>query len=196
MPECSRPLDEGARSEWTVRLHHALPAASVVLVVTGCAAPDSPRYEAPVEGGVLVRVVDEEGRPVAGAEVRSPRDGYDPMAVAEHLFANTLGRADRFGATWLTDARGEVRVSARARVEPVVARSGDRWGVSLAEHDVEPDESGARTIVVARDESIRVMCRDRDGQPGLDHLDRFQIDSHRSNLRQRGLHDVNGRDCP
>jgi len=196
--EGSRPLDEPVRAEWSVGMRRWVLATSLVFALIACAAPDSERvdsaepesrrYADPVEGGVLVRVVDTEGRPVSGAEVRVPAAGYDPSRVAEFLFASGIGRVDRHGAVWRTNEQGEVRVSEIARGRFVTATSGDQWGVSRAhlprtvdrfvlgdslESLPKPDASSAaevsneRTIVVERDESIRVTCRDRDGLPGV-----------------------------
>lgn len=194
-------------------MRRSLATASIVFAVIACAAPDServernddsaaldaPRFEDPVEGGVLVRVVDEEGQPVAGAEVRaavaSERTATEAEQLAarsmvvEFLFASGLGQADRFGATWRTDSRGETRLPTAAGGVIVVARSADRWGVSLPDIEVVPDrfllgdavepstapraasamveDSKTLTIVLEREESIRVTCRDLDGRPSI-----------------------------
>jgi len=57
-------------------MRHALLTGSLALAVAACTTSRSPHVaEQPVEGGLLVRVVDSEGRAVAGAEVRAPRLG-------------------------------------------------------------------------------------------------------------------------
>jgi len=166
-------------------------ASSLALAFTSCAASDSTQVaEPPVEGGLLVRVVDAEGRVVSGADVRASIPGYDASRVAEHLFAGSIGRPEKVGIAWRTDERGEVRIPADGPGLLLVARAGELWGTAQVESPAfqerfvlgGPNDSVVEvrsgptddvdvvdelTIVLEREESIRVKCRDRDGRPAI-----------------------------
>lgn len=153
-------------------MQHAQVAALVLVVTSGCRTAEV-RFEDPVPGGLLVRVVDAEGHPVPGAEVRAPslfadpeRELADPDRLVELLYAGSVGRTERFGLAWRTDANGEARIAAVPPAACVAASSGTLWG---ATSDTASD-SRELVITIRPDETQRVVCADREGRPGTGAL--------------------------
>lgn len=156
-------------------MHFTLVAVASMLLLASCgdsksdpqveqtfstAEPDSASART-----VLVRVVDAEGRAVAGAHVGTDYIRPDDWSISEYVFAGSLGQAELDNAIWLTNETGEVRVNARRDDICLVARDGDRWGAADA-----TNRQASVEIVVARDESVRVLCVDPEGRPAVGAL--------------------------
>ncbi len=140
---------------------HSVPNSasnSAPAAVARAAVPADPAFERTV----LVRVVDEAGRAVAGAVVLAPRREADLTDVPGFLFAGVLGQVDRFGVASHTNDGGEVTVVAPLGDQHLVAAEANRWGTVRSSGD---DDSVR--IVLARDEIVRVRCTDPTGKPGV-----------------------------
>lgn len=147
-------------------MHPASTAALVLVLVASCRTAES-HDEQPVAGGLLVRVVDAAGEPVAGAEVRAQGAGAKPhLVLLDELLAGSLRRAEEYGSRWRTDQRGEVRVPGEILYGQVVARHGDRFGVA----HVEEREPAELVVAIELEESVTVRCVDAQGRPAVGSL--------------------------
>ncbi len=147
-------------------MHPASTAVLVLVLVASCRTAESP-YEQPVPGGLLVRVVDAAGGPVAGAEVRAQGTGAKPhLVLLDELLAGSLRRAEEYGSSWRTDQRGEVRVAGGMLHRHVVARAGDRFGAA----HVGAREPSELVIAIEREESVTVRCVGAQGRPAVGSL--------------------------
>ncbi len=159
-------------------------ALLLLALAVGCRTPAA-KFEEPLPGGLLVRVVDEAGRAVVGAEVRALLANEPNPTDLDCLWAGRLGKVECYGRMWLTDAHGEMRLPAEAAPAVVIARQGERWGASLEPQyvggrhgwlpawakdastgELPKSSRGVRTIVLQRDESLDVLITDAQGRPG------------------------------
>jgi hypothetical protein len=129
-----------------------------------------------------VRVVDARtGAPVPGAEVRASvavsSASAEPVLplLPEALIAGEIGSTERFGARWLCDEQGEVRIPREARGTPIVARKDEQWGCSFRPDEDRPRDPNVITIAVEPDESVRAVCTDPEGRPGIGALILLQV---------------------
>jgi hypothetical protein len=156
-----------ARSPIIVNMH-AAHVTLIAVILSGCAASRRAEYEAPVDHGVLVRVVDAAtGAPAPQAELLAFPDVEDPTHRAEALFAGNVGTVERLGRKWRCDERGETRVPVDALGDPFIARKDGLWGCRLLSETAVFVHGDPLEIPIARDESVEVTCVDDDGHPGV-----------------------------
>lgn len=128
-------------------------------------AESIPKEELASLRDVQVQVVDAEGRAAAGVEVLALPARIDPLDMFEFLLAGRVGQVERWGTVWRTNAQGEVTIRARPGDSELIARDAKRWGTAIAWDVQEPVR-----IVLAPEESQRVVCVDSAGRPGKGSL--------------------------
>lgn len=127
-----------------------------------CSTSGSEVEELPLEDSVRVVVVDEQGAPVPGAEVRGPGRAGVEMSATEAIFSGRLGLIDRYAKPVRADDEASARVGDPRDEHWVVASEGGRWG---AVHGARAAGSDDVVVTLRRDEVQRVRCVDTDGRP-------------------------------